>query len=85
MATKKSAKKAGAKATAATTKRATDVRTKLSKHPLSKFHPLYGRPILDAIKTGNVAQMRQIRSVAQKHVREVEAALAKLEARLNRG
>ncbi len=55
------------------------------KHPKSPFHPLYGRPILDAIKTGNLAQMRQIRTVARKHVDEVNAALAKLESRLNKG
>lgn len=82
MATKKATKKAGAKTT---TKRATSVATKLSKHPLSKFHPLYGRPILDAIKAGNLAQMRAIRAEAVRHVREVNAALEKLDARLKRG
>lgn len=55
------------------------------KHPKSPFHPLYGRPILDAIRSGNVAQMRRIRTVARNHVNEVNAALAKLEARLNKG
>ena len=82
MATKKSAKGASKKGG---TKRATSKKLIPSKHPLSPFHPLYGRPILDAVRSGNVAQMRQIRSVAQKHVREVNAALAKLEARLNKG
>jgi hypothetical protein len=82
MATKKAAKKAGAKTT---TKRATSVATKLSKHPLSKFHPLYGQPILEAVKSGNVAQMRSIRAEAVRHVREVNAALAKLDARLKKG
>jgi Domain of unknown function (DUF1843) len=73
------------KKAAATTKRATSVKAALSKHPKSPFHPLYGRPILDAVKSGNVTQMRQIRSVAQKHVKEVNAALAKLDARLKKG
>lgn len=78
MATKKAAAKGAAKASAS---------KKLipSKHPKSPFHPLYGRPILEAVRSGNVAQMRQIRTVAQKHVKEVNAALAKLEARLNKG
>ena len=56
-----------------------------SKDPRSPFHPLYGRPILDAVRSGNVAQMRKIRSVAQAHVKEVNAALAKLDARLKKG
>ena len=77
MATKKAAK--------AASKQATSKKLIPTKHPKSPFHPLYGRPILDAIKTGNLAQMRQIRGVAQKHVTEVNAALAKLEARLKKG
>ena len=77
MATKKAAK--------AASKSAASKKLIPSKHPLSPFHPLYGRPILDAVRSGNVAQMRQIRTVAQKHVKEVNAALAKLEARLNKG
>jgi hypothetical protein len=77
MATKKAAK--------ATAKKSASKKLIPSKHPLSPFHPLYGRPILDAIRTGNLAQMRQIRGVAQKHVTEVNAALAKLEARLKKG
>ena len=82
MATKKAAKgaskKGGAKASAS---------KKLipSKHPLSPFHPLYGRPILDAVRSGDIAQMKQIRTIARQHVKEVNAALAKLEARLNKG
>lgn len=82
MATKKAAKGASKKGAA---KASASKKIIPSKHPLSPFHPLYGRPILDAIRTGNLAQMRQIRTVAQKHVREVNAALAKLEARLNKG
>jgi hypothetical protein len=77
MATKKPAK--------ATRTKATSVKRVTSKHPSSPFHPLYGRPILDAVKSGNVSRMKQIRSVAQRHVKEVNAALAKLEARLNKG
>lgn len=77
----KSSKKAGAKSIRATSTKAIVG----SKIPGSPFHPLYGRPILDAIRRNNPAEMRQIRTIAQRHVREVEAALAKLEARLNRG
>lgn len=77
-ATKGGSKKGGAKASASK-------KIIPSKHPLSPFHPLYGRPILDAIRTGNLAQMKQIRTAAQKHVKEVNAALAKLETRLNKG
>lgn len=66
-------------------KRATSVKVAVSKSPKSPFHPLYGRPILDAVKSGNVAQMRQIRATAVKHVKEVQAALTKLDARLKKG
>ena len=66
-------------------KKATSVKVAVSKSPKSPFHPLYGRPILDAVKTCNVAQMRQIRATSVKHVKEVQAALAKLDAKLKRG
>lgn len=69
----------------AATKKATSKKLIPSKHPKSPFHPLYGRPILDAVKAGNVTQMRQIRATAVKHVKEVQAALAKLDAKIKRG
>jgi hypothetical protein len=55
-----------------------------AKIPGNPAHPLYGRPILDIIKTGNVAQMRRMATTARKHVKEVEAALAKLDARIKK-
>jgi Domain of unknown function (DUF1843) len=53
-----------------------------AKIPGSAAHPLYGRPILEAIRSGNVAQMRRIATQARAHVKEVNAALAKLDAKL---
>ncbi len=69
----------------AASKKVTSVKTVLEKHPLSKFHPLYGKPILEAVRSGDIAQMKQIRAFAQKHVKEVQSALEKLEARINKG
>lgn len=59
----------------------TKIGSKIPGHPA---HPLYGRPILDIIKTGNIAQMRRMATTARRHVREVEAALAKLDAQIKR-
>ena len=53
-----------------------------SKNPKSPAHPLYGRPILDAIKRGDLAEMKRVRTQALAHVKEVNAALAKLDAKL---
>jgi hypothetical protein len=55
-----------------------------AKLPGGKAHPLYGRPILDVIKTGNVAQMKKMATTARSHVKEVSAALAKLEAQIKK-
>jgi hypothetical protein len=55
-----------------------------SKNPKSPAHPLYGRPILEAIKRGNVAEMKRIATQARAHVKEVNAALAKLDASLKK-
>jgi hypothetical protein len=52
--------------------------------PGSTAHPLYGRPILEAIKRGNVAEMKRIATQARAHVKEVNAALAKLDASLKK-
>jgi hypothetical protein len=78
MATKKSATKKSA------TKRAG---SKLipSSNPKSPAFPLYGRPIIDAVNRGNIAEMKQIKAVATKQVAEIQAALTKLDARLRRG
>lgn len=53
-----------------------------AKIPGSGAHPLYGRPILDAIKRGDLAEMKRVRTQALAHVKEVNAALAKLDAKL---
>jgi hypothetical protein len=55
------------------------------KIPGSGVHPLYGRPIEQIIKTGSLAQMRAMSRTARAHVKQVEAALAKLDARIKRG
>jgi hypothetical protein len=53
-----------------------------SKLPNSPAHPLYGRPILEAVKRGDLAEMKRVRTQALAHVKEVNAALAKLDAKL---
>jgi hypothetical protein len=76
MATKKAGSKGGGKK--APSKAA-------AKRPLPPIiQPLYGRPILDAIKRGNIAEMRRIGTQARAHVKEVNAALAKLDASLKK-
>jgi hypothetical protein len=79
MPTKKSAtKKAG-------TKKAGARSPISSKNPKSPVFPLYGRPILDTVSRGNVAEMKKIRAVAVKQVADIQAALRKLDAKLGRG
>ena len=46
--------------------------------------PLYGVPIYNAIASGDPAAMRSIRAAAQKHIKEVQTALAKLDAKLKK-
>jgi hypothetical protein len=74
MATKKGAKKSGSKKAGA--------KSKLP--PKSPIHTLYGRPILDAVRRGDPAEMRRLKTVATKHIADVTAALKKLDAKLNR-
>ena len=50
--------------------------------PGSAAHPLYGRPILEAVKRGDLAEMKRVRTQALAHLKEVNAALAKLDAKL---
>lgn len=40
---------------------------------------LYGIPIRDAIKRGDLSEMRQLAVLARRHVSEVQTALAQLE------
>lgn len=77
MATKKASKGIGA------IKRTTPAFS--SKNPKSPAHPLYGRPILEAVQRGDLAEMKRVRTQALKHIKEVNAALAKLDAKLQRG
>ena len=81
MATKKGTKKGAAKKAGAKVSK----RLIPAKHPLSPAHPLYGRPILDAVRRGDPAELRRVRAAATKHVAEVQAALQKLDAKLKRG
>ena len=53
-----------------------------SKNPRSPAYPLYGRPILEAVQRGDLAEMKRIRTQALAHLKEVNAALAKLDAKL---
>jgi len=53
-----------------------------SRIPGSAAHPLYGRPILEAVARGDLAEMKRIRTQALAHIKEVNAALAKLDAKL---
>jgi hypothetical protein len=48
-------------------------------------HPLYGRPIEQIIKTGSLAQMRAMAKTARSHIKEVTAALSKLDAQIQKG
>ena len=56
-----------------------------AKIPGSGVHPLYGRPIEQIARTGTLAQMRAMAKTARAHVKAVNAALAKLDARIKAG
>jgi uncharacterized protein DUF1843 len=45
---------------------------------------LYGIPIRDAIKRGDLAEMKQLAVLARSHVKDVQAALSKLEKSLGK-
>lgn len=68
----------------ATRKTAIKATTVKSKVPaLEKpIRPLYGIPIYDAIKRGNVAEMKKLAVEARKHVKDVSTALAALEKKI---
>ena len=42
-------------------------------------HPLYGRPIDLAIKSGDIAQMRRLGTQARKYLKDVQTALKALD------
>jgi Domain of unknown function (DUF1843) len=48
-------------------------------------HPLYGRPINEAIKFGTLAQMRSMAKMARAHIKDVTSALSKLDAEIKKG
>ncbi len=56
-----------------------------SKIPGNPAHPLYGRPILEILKGGNLSQMKKMATTARSHIKAVEAALAKLDAGIKKG
>lgn len=76
---KKSAKKGAKKAAG---KKAGSLRP--DKIPGKGPHPLYGRPIDEAIRRGNVAEMRRVAAQARKYLKEVQAGLAALERKIGR-
>lgn len=82
MATKKAGAKGAKKSSAKGAQKAPTIISR--KNPRSPAYPLYGRPLLDALKRGNIAEMRQLATQARAHVKEVNAALAKLDATLGR-
>jgi hypothetical protein len=74
MATKKGAKKATSKKGYATG----------PKPPSGPIRPLYGIVIRDCIARGNKQEMKKLGSAARKHLKDVQAALAKLEAQIGK-
>lgn len=45
---------------------------------------LYGIPIRDAIKRGDIAEMKKLAVLARSHVKEVETALSTMEKELSK-
>lgn len=46
------------------------------------FQALYGVVIRDTIARGDTAEMRRLSTAARKHIKDVESALAKLDAKI---
>jgi hypothetical protein len=42
-------------------------------------HPLYGRPIDQVVKRGDIAEMRRVSTQARKYLKEVQTALKALD------
>ena len=78
MPTRKTSKKPARKAAKATKRKALD----LSAVKAGRI-VLYGPPIRDAIKRGDLAEMKKLAVLARAHVKEVEAALSALEKELS--
>jgi hypothetical protein len=53
---------------------------------ISRLRPggrvMYAQPIWDAIARGNVVEMRQLATAARSYIKEVQAAIAKLEGKI---
>jgi MinD-like ATPase involved in chromosome partitioning or flagellar assembly len=72
--TKKGTKKASAKGAS---------QSRSAKLPI-KVQPLYGRPIDDAIRRGDPAEMRKLATQARQYIKEVQSALTSLERKIGR-
>lgn len=46
------------------------------------IQPLYGVVIRETIARGDTAEMRRLSTAARKHIKDVESALAKLDAKI---
>ena len=79
MPTRKTTKKPARKAAKTTKRKALDLSAVKAGRMV-----LYGPPIRDAIKRGDLAEMRQLAVLARAHVKEVEAALSALENELGK-
>jgi hypothetical protein len=79
MPTRKTSKKPARKAAKATKRKALDLRAVKAGRMV-----LYGPPIRDAIKRGDVAEMKKLAVLARAHVKEIEAALSALENELGK-
>lgn len=79
MPTRKTSKKPARKAVKAVKGKALDLRAIKAGRMV-----LYGPPIRDAILRGNLAEMRQLAVIARSHVKDVQSALAALEAALKK-
>jgi hypothetical protein len=74
MATKKGGKKATSKKSSKS----------YGKPPGGVIRPLYGIVIRDCIARGNKQEMQKLGTAARKHLKDVQAALAKLEAQIGK-
>lgn len=84
MPTRKTTKKPARKAAKATKAKATKAKALDLRAIKAGRMVLYGPPIRDAIRRGNLAEMRQVAVLARAHVKEVEAALSALEKELSK-
>lgn len=72
---KGTSKKSGSKKGAGKSKAA-------AKKSTGGIQALYGGVIRDTIARGDTAEMRRLSTAARKHIKDVESALAKLDAKL---